>query len=397
MADGSKPQTKNEYDPIILIIASLLVSIGLVMVFSASGVLAFDRYQDPYFFLRKQAVFVPVSLVIMLAVRRIPYQLYYRLVYPILIISLITLILLFTGLGVTIRSATRWLRVGPVLIQPSEFAKLAIIIFLAYSMARKQEKMKYFAIGFIPHILVAGVFIILIEKQPDFGTAMTITGIVFLMLFVGGTRLTHIFLSGLALAPLVIYAIIRDPKRLERVVTFCDPWKYKQDSGYQLIHSLYAIGSGGFWGLGIGKSQQKLFYLPDAHTDFIFSIIAEEIGFLGVALVISLFVILVIRGISWSLRAPDTFGTYLALGLVTLIGLQAGLNMGVVSGLLPTKGMSLPFISYGGSSLLVNMTAVGILLNISAQAQKYQINPETAGTQEKRRPRNKTSHESRRC
>jgi cell division protein FtsW len=254
-----------------------------------------------------------------------------------------------------------------VVIQPSEFAKLAIIIFLAYSMARKQEKIRYFSIGFLPHIVVAGIFILLIEKEPDFGTALALAGITFLMLFVGGTRLTHIFLVALPAIPLVVYVILKNKMRLERVTTFIDPWKYAQDSGYQLVHSLYAIGSGGFWGLGIGKSREKLFYLPDSHTDFIFSILAEELGFLGILTVMSLFAILVSRGIIISLRARDIFGSYLAMGLTALIGLQAAINMAVVSGLMPTKGLSLPFLSYGGSSLLVNMIAVGILLNISSQ------------------------------
>ncbi|MBW1985805.1 MAG: putative lipid II flippase FtsW [Deltaproteobacteria bacterium] len=388
MADQAEPQARNQCDHVLLIVTLLLVSIGLVMVFSSSGVMAYDRYQDPYFFLRKQGIFAVLGLALMFLVRKFPYQLYYRLVYLIFLVSLTTLIMLMIpGLGVEIRGATRWLRIGPFLFQPSELAKLAIVIFLAYSMARKQEKMKYFAIGFIPHIIVAGVFIILIEKQPDFGTAMTITVIVFLLLFVGGTRLTHIFLSGLALVPIIVYAIVRDPKRLERVITFLKPFAYKQESGYQLVHSLYAIGSGGLGGLGIGKSQQKLFYLPDMHTDFILAIIAEEVGLIGVLVIICLFFIFVIRGISLSLKVQDNFGCYLALGLVTLIGLQAGLNMGVVSGILPTKGMSLPFISYGGSSLLVNLMAVGILLNISAQSQVASPGLESARARQRPRSR----------
>ena len=307
----------------------------------------------------------------MLFVRRIPYQTYNRLVYIILFISLLLLILvLIPGIGVRIRSASRWIKFGPLVIQPSEFAKLAIIIFLAYSMARKQEKIRYFSIGFLPHIVVAGIFILLIEKEPDFGTAMALAGITFLMLFVGGTRLTHILLVFLSASPLVIYVILKNKMRLERVVTFMDPWKYAQESGYQLVHSLYAIGSGGFWGLGIGKSREKLFYLPDSHTDFIFAILSEELGFLGVITVISLFAILIIRGLIISIRAQDNFGAYLALGLTALIGLQAAINMAVVSGLMPTKGLSLPFLSYGGSSLLVNMIAVGILLNISSSSRQ---------------------------
>jgi cell division protein FtsW len=369
--EDKTPAPSPEYDHLLMISALLLLGLGLVMVFSASGVLASDKYHDPAFFLKKQLVYAAVGVGLMFFVRRIPYQTYDRLVYVILFISLVLLILvLIPGIGVRIRSAARWIKLGPLVIQPSEFAKLAIIIFLAYSMARKQEKIRFFSIGFLPHIVVAGIFILLIEKEPDFGTAMALAGITFLMLFVGGTRLTHIFLAVLSASPLVVYVILKNKMRLERVTTFLDPWKYAQESGYQLVHSLYAIGSGGFLGLGIGKSREKLFYLPDSHTDFIFSILAEEVGFIGVLIVFSLFAILIIRGLIISLRAQDNFGAYLAVGLTSLIGLQAAINLAVVSGLMPTKGLSLPFLSYGGSSLLVNMVAIGILLNISSQSRQ---------------------------
>ena len=371
MEEKTPAAASPEYDHILMISALLLLGLGLVMVFSASGVLASDKYHDPAFFLKKQLIYAVLGIALMLFVRRIPYQSYNRLVYLILALSLFLLILvLIPGIGVRIRSASRWIRFGPLVIQPSEFAKLAIIIFLAYSMARKQEKIRYFSIGFLPHIVVAGIFILLVEKEPDFGTAMALAGITFLMLFVGGTRLTHIFLAILSASPLVVYVILKNKMRLERVVTFVDPWKYAQESGYQLVHSLYAIGSGGFWGLGIGKSREKLFYLPDSHTDFIFAILSEELGFLGIIIVFSLFAILIIRGLIISTRAQDNFGAYLAMGLTALIGLQAVINMAVVTGLMPTKGLSLPFLSYGGSSLLVNMIAIGILLNISSRSRQ---------------------------
>jgi cell division protein FtsW len=368
MAEQGANPAASEYDHYLMLAALLLLGIGLMTVFSASGVVAYDRYQDSAYFLKKQVIFALVGVGLMLFIRRVPYQIYNRYVYWILFLSIILLVLvLIPGLGVRIRSASRWLKFGPVVIQPSEFAKLAMIIFLAYSMARKQEKIQYFSIGFLPHIIVAGVFILLIEKEPDFGTALSIAGITFLMLFVGGTRLTHIFLAILAASPVVVYVIIKNQMRVGRIVTFLDPWKYASDKGYQLIHSLYAIASGELLGLGIGKSREKLFYLPDAHTDFIYSILNEEMGLVGALIVIGLFLLLVIRGFRISLRAPDIFGAYLAMGLTTLIGLQAVINMAVVSGLMPTKGLSLPFLSYGGSSLLVNLIAVGILLNISSQ------------------------------
>lgn len=367
----AEERTTGGMDQLLLVVTLLLVGIGIVMVYSASGVLAATRHQDTAYFLRKQLIAAGLGLAVLIILSRVPYQLYQKLVYPILGLSLLLLILvLIPGVGVKVRSASRWLRFGPLVIQPSEFAKLAIIIFLAYSMARKHEKIRDFSIGFLPHIIVAGIFILLIEKEPDFGTAMALAGITFLMLFVGGTRLTHIFLGFLVGAPVIAYAILKNKMRLERLTTFWDPFQYAQDAGYQLVHSLYALGSGGFWGLGLGKSREKLFYLPDSHTDFIFAILTEELGFFGGFVVLSLFLILVFRGLAISLRARDLFGAYLATGMTVLLGLQAAINMAVVSGILPTKGLSLPFLSYGGSSLLVSMAAVGILLNISAQARQ---------------------------
>jgi cell division protein FtsW len=311
--------------------------------------------------------------------RYVNYQRYKSLVYPLLFLSLITLVVvLIPGVGTRVRGAARWLRLGPITIQPSEFAKLAMVFFLAYSLARKQDKMKYFSIGFLPHVIVAGLFIGLIGKEPDFGTAITLAGIVFIMLLVGGVRLAYILGAFIGVASLATLMILRDPKKFNRILSFLDPWKYGQDVGYQLKQSLLAIGSGGLFGLGPGQSRAKLFYLPDAHTDFILAIFSEELGFIGVLLILVLFALLVYRGILLSLRAPDAFGSYLALGLTLLLGLQAGINMGVVTGIFPTKGLSLPFLSYGGSSLMATLLAVGILLNISSQIKRPKISPQPA-------------------
>jgi cell division protein FtsW len=329
------------------------------------------HYQDPYYFIKRQAVYALLGLGVLFLSRGLDYHRYQRLTYPFLFLSLVCLILVFIpGIGGKVRGAARWLKLGPFTLQPSEFAKLAVALFLAYSLTKKQEKMKFFSIGFLPHMMVAGVFIILVGLEPDFGTAITIAAIVFTMLFIGGTRLTHIMLalgSGVFLA---IIMVLRDPKKMGRVFSYLDPWKYGQDVGYQLKQSLLAIGSGGLWGLGPGQSRAKLFYLPDAHTDFIISVFSEETGFLGVMLVLVLFAVLVYRGFLLSFRAPDSFGSYLALGLTLLIGLPAVINLGVVSGIFPTKGLSLPFLSYGGSSLLANLLAVGILLNISSRVKR---------------------------
>jgi cell division protein FtsW len=366
------PETASRsYDRLILVSTLTLLALGLTMVFNASTVMAQAQYHDPYFFIKRQALYALLGIGVLFLGLAINYRVYQRLAYPLLFITLIGLILVFIpGIGGKVRGAARWLKLGPFNLQPSEFAKLAMALFLAYSLTKKQEKMKDFSIGFLPHMMVAGVFIILVGLEPDFGTAITIAAIVFTMLFVGGTRLVHIFLSlgtGLGLA---VIMVLRDPKKLNRVFSYLDPWKYGQDVGYQLKQSLLAIGSGGLLGLGPGQSRAKLFYLPDAHTDFILSIFSEEMGFVGFILILTLFAILVYRGLRLSFRTEDSFGSYLALGLTLLIGLPAVINMGVVSGIFPTKGLSLPFLSYGGSSLLANMLAVGILLNISSQAKR---------------------------
>jgi cell division protein FtsW len=358
------------YDQILMVTAFSLLGLGLTMVFISSTVMAQAQYQDPYYFIKRQMVYGLLGLAGMLLARKINYDKYQKWVYRIMILSLVSLVLVFVpGIGGKVRGAARWLRLGPLTLQPSEFAKLAVVLFMAYSLSRKQEKMKDFTIGFLPHMLVAGLFIALIFKEPDFGTAITVAAIVFTMLFVGGTRLTHILLSLGALIPLAVMLVLRDPKKFARILSFMDPWKHGQDVGYQLKQSILAIGSGGFFGLGPGQSRAKLFYLPDSHTDFILSIFSEEMGLIGVMLVLALFIILVSRGLRLSLKAPDSFGSYLALGLTLMIGLPAIINMGVVTGIFPTKGLSLPFLSYGGSGLLVNLVAVGMLLNISSKTR----------------------------
>lgn len=368
---GTSEAASGRQDHLLLYATLGLVLLGLTSVFTSSTVMAMAQFQDPYYFVKRQVFYALLGLALLYVASRIPYQYWKPLVYPILLLSLISLILVFVpGIGAKVRGAARWLKLGPLTLQPSEFAKLAMVIFLAYSLARKQEKMKYFAIGFLPHMLVAGVFIALILKEPDFGTAVTLGLITFIMLLVGGTRVTYIFFASLAGLVLGTLAVLRDPKKFARILSFLDPWKHGQDVGYQLKQSLLAIGSGGLIGVGPGQSRAKLFYLPDAHTDFILAIYSEEFGLVGVLLLLALFAMVTIRGLRLSLRAPDAFGCYLALGLTLIISLQAAINMGVVTGILPTKGLSLPFLSYGGSNLLTNLLAVGILLNISGQVKQ---------------------------
>jgi cell division protein FtsW len=381
MATEAKVQvtTPVHYDQSLQITALSLLALGMTMIFISSTLMAQAQYNDPYFFVKRQAMYAVLGLLALFLGRTIDYHRYERWVYRIMVLSLISLVLVYVpGIGGKVRGAARWLRLGPLTLQPSEFAKLAVVMFLAYSLSHKQDKMKHFTIGFLPHMLVAGLFIALIIKEPDFGTSVTLLMIVFTMLFVGGTRLTHILLALSACIPLGALMVMRDPKKFARILSFMDPWKHGQDVGYQLKQALLAIGSGGLWGLGPGQSRAKMFYLPDCHTDFILAIFSEEMGFLGVLLVLALFTIVICRGLRLCLKAPDSFGSYLALGLTLMIALPALINMGVVSGILPTKGLSLPFLSYGGSGLLVNLLAIGILLNISRQVRFPQGPPPKA-------------------
>jgi cell division protein FtsW len=240
---------------------------------------------------------------------------------------------------------------------------------MSYYLAKKQQSIKDFSVGFLPPFIVTGIMALLILRQPDYGTAFVLITLLFIMLFVGGSRLFYLLSSLMLLAPLGFYLILTSPYRFKRFLAFLDPWSDPRNTGFQIIQSYLAFGSGGGLGVGLGNGGQKLFYLPEAHTDFILSVVGEELGFLGVMLVIGLFFAVVFCGIKIAFRARDLLGTFLAVGLVSLIGLQCVLNMGVVMGLLPTKGSTLPFVSYGGTSLVVNLIAVGILLNISSQSR----------------------------
>jgi len=269
------------------------------------------------------------------------------------------------GLGVKVAGAQRWLGFGFISIQPSEAVKLSLAIFVAYSMSKHVEDMGSLLRGLLPHLLVASVFMILILLQPDLGTAVIIGMWMLILLFIGGVHLGQLIVLLGLLTPIVFYLISHTAYRLQRWWAFLNPWDDPQGFGFQIIHSFLAFGSGGFSGVGLGNSKQKLFYLPEPHTDFILSIIAEEIGFIGVSVLLILFAFVIIRGIKIALNAPELFGTYLALGISCMLAVQVIVNMGVVMALLPTKGLTLPFISYGGSSLVVNLIGMGILMNIS--------------------------------
>ncbi len=271
-------------------------------------------------------------------------------------------------MGARINGARRWFHVGGISFQPAELAKLALVIYLAQSLARKAEKVKSFTVGFVPHMLVCGVMMKLLLKQPNLGSAVIFGCATLILLFVAGARVSYLVIALLAAAPIVYQTIVGTPFRLHRMLAYIDPWQYRYDVGYQITESLISIGSGGIFGLGLGDSRQKLFFLPEAHTDYVMAIVGEELGLVGLCVVALAFGVMVWRGARSALRARDAFGCYLAWGVTSMFGLQALVNLGVVLGALPTKGLPLPFVSFGGSTLVVDLFAMGILLNISRGA-----------------------------
>jgi len=359
------------YDVKLLFPVLFLVGIGIVMVYSASSAVALNMFGSGYYFLKRQALFALIGTVALVVCRHLPYNLYRSLTYPLLLLSMVFLAAIhISGLGYAAGGSTRWLRIGSFAFQPSEFARLALIIYLAYSMDKKKELLKQFSIGFLPHMLVLSVFTVLIFMQPDFGSVVIFGAMTWIMLFVGGVRLRHLLSTLILILPVAYYVMINAEYRLKRLLSFLNPWQYPADEGYQVIHSMMAFGTGGLWGTGIGQGYQKLFYLPEPHTDFIFSVIGEELGLIGVLVILGLYGWILWRGVTIARNADDTFGAYMAMGLTIAITLQVCINMGVTLGLLPTKGLTLPFLSYGGTSLILNMASMGILMNIAAPAMK---------------------------
>lgn len=354
-----------DVDRILIIVTLLLVAVGVLMVYSTSYAVAMKRFGDQYYFVKKHLAFALAGVVLFIVSTRVPYTLYRKMAYPILALAAIFLVCIYIPrIGFTAGGAHRWVRLGPLSFQPSEPAKLAVIFFLAYSLSAKADRIKSFSAGFLPNIVLPGAVILLILLEPDLGTAVTLALIVVLMNAAAGVRLRYIAALGLAALPFIYIVIHRFTYMMTRLRIFADPWKDPEGKGFQMVQSFLAFGSGGIRGVGLGEGKQKLFYLPEAHTDFILSVIGEELGLIGVGAVIILYAVFLYCGVRIALRAKDLHGTYLAMGLTFMVVLQAAVNMAVVMGLLPPKGLPLPFISYGGTSLVVNMTAVGIILNV---------------------------------
>lgn len=358
-----KKEEIHNFDFSLFFITLVLVIIGMLMVFSSSVIMADLRWKSPYLFVTKQFIWTSLGLVGMMIAANVKYSYLQKMAKPLMFISLALLVLVLL-IGTVKGGAKRWLTFGFISFQPSELAKLALVGALADYLDRKKSRLKEWK-GLWPSYLIIGAFCILIALEPDLGTPILLTVVGLNLLFIGGARLWHIVLSGLSLVPFVILEILRKPYRIYRMKTFFKSW-YDIDSGsYQLTQSILALGSGGFFGKGLGQSQLKMMYLPEAHTDFIFPILGEELGFLGAMFVISLFVLFAWRGFKIARNARDLFGSYLALGITFIIVFQAAINLGVASGVLPTKGLPLPFVSFGGSSLMINLISVGVLLNIS--------------------------------
>ncbi len=368
------------FDGLLLAAVLALVAIGAVRVYSASAIPAAQSRRlglDEFYYLKRQLVAAAVGGALLVGTLKLGHRKIAALAYP-LLLAAVALLLLVPLVGKSAGGAQRWIALGPVQFQPSEAAKIALVLYLARSLARKQDKIRMFSIGLLPHLLVTGALVGLCLWQSDLGTGVILFLVLFAMLFAAGARVSYLVVAAAAAAPVVWHLVKSTPYRYLRVVAYLDPERYRSGPGYQLWESLLGTANGGFLGQGLGQGKGKLFYLPAAHTDFIAAVIAEEAGLLGVLLLVGLFAIVVWRGVRAALNASDAFGCYAALGITTLLGAQALVNLAVVFGLLPTKGLTLPFVSYGGSSLMTLLAATGILLSVSGDRGGFLRRPVAA-------------------
>ncbi len=365
-ANTDIPDSQAGMDYWLLGAALVLAGLGLIMVLSASGVMAERAMESKYFYFRKQAVYALVGLAVMVVFAKMPKQVMYAPVYLWLfaVIGLLFLTLI-PPFSVKAGGARRWLSIGGVSIQPMELAKVALVFYLAYFFSQKQKLVRSFSVGFIPPIMVTGGLGLVLLLQPDFGGAVFLGMLFFLMSLVGGTRITYLFVSVLFGAGAVALLIVQSPYRFKRWFAFLDPFKDPLNVGYQLVQSFYAFGSGGITGAGFGSGKQKLFYLPEAHTDFVMAVLGEEMGFIGVSIVFLCIGILLWRAFRIALSQDDLRDRFTAYGMALVLGLGFLLNLAVVLGCVPPKGVAMPFLSYGGSSLVACFLCVGVLLNLS--------------------------------
>lgn len=359
-------QRRGKMDYVLLISVALLLAIGTVVVFSASANTALRTYGTPYHFMERQLIWSLLGVFVMIVASRIDYWRYDKLIFPLFVISILLLIaVLIPGVGVSILGARRWLGVGSLQIQPSELSKIAVIFMFARLFSLHQDRLHDFWRGVMPMIGMAGIVFVLIVLEPDLGTTVSVAATFFVMLFVAGTRIRHLLALGSAAIPVLAATIIAAPYRLKRITAFLDPWKHPLGSGFHTIQALLALGSGGVLGVGLGYSRQALGFLPESYTDFAFAVLGEELGLIGTLSVVALFLVVAWRGYRIAMRSPDLFSSLVATGMTSMIVIQAAINIGVVTATLPVTGITLPFISYGGSSLVLSLAGVGVLLNIS--------------------------------
>ncbi len=363
---GSGGAPRVGMDQVLLCVTVMLTIVGLIMVFSASAVLAGNRYHDSWYYLKRQCVWLVAGLSLLHVLSRIDYVWWKRVSLPLLggMTTLLAMVLI-PSLGIAANGARRWLGVGPISIQPAEMLKLGLVIYLAAYLTKRERRMQDFQTGLLPALLVVGFLSGLVLMEPDLGTVVVLGLVTGSLLFVGGATLSHLSTLVLCAVPIGLALVLSTEYRRQRLMAFLQPWNDASDTGFQITQSFLAFGSGGLFGVGLGEGKQKLYFLPEAHTDFVLALIGEELGFVGTGVIILLFVLFMIRGFQISTRARVPFGRYLGIGITTLIGVQALINACVVTGLVPTKGLTLPFVSYGGSSLVVSLAGVGMLLSIS--------------------------------
>lgn len=362
--------TRTRVDLPLLFAVLALMALGVVMVYSSSWVVAEERFGDELYYLKRQTLFAGLGVFALLIGAAVDPDRWAKLTYPMLgACFLLLVVVLIPGVGAAAGIARRWIAIGPFTLQAGEPLKFALVVYLALSIAKKGERMRTFSVGIVPHLVMPGLAVLLLLAEPDFGTALMMVTLTGLMLFVGGAQIRYLVGGIVAVVPVALYLILSSPYRMRRLIAFLDPWSHRYDAGYQITESLMTLGSGGALGLGVGDGRQKLFYLPAGHTDFILANIGEELGFVGVALVAAAFGVLLARGIRAAVAHADrdAFRSYLALGLTALFIVQAAFNVAVVLGLVPTKGLTLPFLSYGGSSLFTSAFLAGVLLRLSGE------------------------------
>jgi cell division protein FtsW len=368
---GQKPRVVGTFsgDPWLVIAVAALVGLGTVMVFNVSYFWAEKYTGDPLYFFRKHVLSIGLGFAAGVGTSRLSSDRLRSAAYPLLVGILVALVaVLVPGIGMVHNGARRWLHVGPLSLQPSELAKFAVVLYLARSIARKGARMEELQLGVVPHCIVVGTVALLVLVEPDFGTAVVCGGMLGAMLFVGGVRLWHVGLLAAGLVPVAAYEVLHKTYRSVRILGFLHPDLDPLGINHQLRQSFIAFGSGGFWGVGLGESQQKMFFLPAAHTDFIFAVVGEELGLAGALLVLGLFAVVAWRGFRIAVRHPDEFASLLAFGTTLLLVLQGTINVAVVLGLLPTKGLALPFISYGGSAMIAALAEAGVLVALAREA-----------------------------